>query len=94
MHLVSEVKCRNTRIGGERHRGWIGGDCMTPMPPSPRDVELAFEIRDDACGGFLFSWHSRDDSVHGVTSHQSVEDAKQAAQSWFAIQRHEWQDNR
>jgi hypothetical protein len=94
MRIVSQIKCRTTRIGGEQHRGWVGGDCVTPMPSSPRDVEMTFEIRDDTCGAFLLSYYSRDNSVHGFTSHQSVENAKEAAHGWFAIQEHEWQDSK
>jgi hypothetical protein len=94
VQILSEIRCRKTRIGGEQHRGWIGSDCVTPMPSSTREVELTFQIRDDKCGACLLSYHSDDNAVHGFITHQSIEEAKEAVHHWFAIPKHEWQDKK
>jgi len=54
---------------------------------------MTFEITDDGGGNFLLLYSSADKSVYGDTWHQSVEEAKEAAQSYFGIQENEWQDH-
>jgi hypothetical protein len=94
MRLLSEIRDRKTRIGGEQHRGWIGGHGVTSMPSLARDVEITFEIRDDNCGACLLSYYSGDNAVHGLISHRTVDDAKEAVQTWFAIPKNEWHDRK
>jgi hypothetical protein len=94
VQILSEIKSRKTRIGGEQHRDWTGGDCVTQMPSSPQEVELTFEIRDDKCGAYLLSYWSQDNAVHGLISHPSVEDAKEAVQNCFGIPKGEWKDKK
>lgn len=53
---------------------------------------MTFEITDDGGGNFLLCYHSEDQSVYGDTWHQSIEEAKEVAESEFGVQSSECKD--
>jgi hypothetical protein len=92
MHVFSKVSARKVRIGGEQHSGWLPEGFATPLPTPMREVAMTFEITDDGGGNYLLIYHSEDKSVHGDTWHQSIDEAKEVAESSFHIRRDEWKD--
>jgi hypothetical protein len=92
MRVFSKILSRKIRIGGEQHSGWLPEGFAIPLPTPVREVNMTFEITDDGGGNFLLLYCSEDRSVHGDTWHESIEEAKRAAGSYFGIQQTEWHD--
>jgi hypothetical protein len=94
MRVFSKIASRRIKVGGEQHTGWLPEGSTTPLPTPVREVEMTFEITDDGGGNFLLLYYSVDKSVHGDTWHESIEEAKDAARSYFGVEINEWQDQK
>jgi hypothetical protein len=93
MLVFSKISSRVVRIGGEQHSGWLPEGFAIPLPTPVREINMTFEITDDGAGNFLLIYCSDDKSLHGDTWHESIEDAKQAAEQYFGILENEWPDD-
>jgi hypothetical protein len=94
MRTFSKIGPRRLKIGGEQHSGWLPEGFATPLPTPVREVDMTFEITDDGGGNFLLIYCSEDKSACGDTWHQSVQEAKEAAQRYFGIEMNEWEDQK
>ena len=92
MRVYSKVETRKVKVGGDQHSGWLPDGSSTPLPTPIKEVKMTFEITDDGGGNFLLIYESEDKSLCGDTWHQSIDQAKEAAESWFGIRRNEWKD--
>jgi hypothetical protein len=90
MRSFARIPSKRIRIGGDQHTGWLPEGAATPLPTPIRDLDFDFEITDDGSQHFLLVYQSHDKSCHGDTWHKTLEDAFDAAQEYFGIQRDEW----
>lgn len=90
---IFHVPHRAVQIGGEQHTGWLPAGDGIPLPTPIRTVTMKFEITDDGGGNYLLISESEEESHCSDTWHQTIEEAKEAAQQWFGIGKDQWQES-
>jgi len=90
--IVKQILGRKVSFGGEKHSGWLPHGAVTPKPTPVELVELNLRIEKTSDGeGYFLIWEDQSGRYCGDTWHQTVDDAVEAAESYFQIVADEWE---
>ena len=89
--VFARIPSRMVRLGGEQHTGWLPEGAAQPLATPVAEVKMQLEITDDGGSNHLLVYESEHGAHHGDTWHQSVEEAMEAAESYFQIPKSEWE---
>ena len=86
-------------FGGEADTGWLPPGFITPQP-TPIERELLDVEIEQTDGGYLLTWAARPSPTCrelrapkvGDTWHETIEDAKAAANASFGIKHEDWRN--
>jgi hypothetical protein len=87
--IVLRAADKEVVVGGTQQSGWLPAGAGRLLPEPIRAVRMSLEIDDDA-GGYLLCCSSKDASLYADTWHETLAQAKWAAQEDFGVQDHEW----
>ena len=88
--IVKQIKGHHLTVGGESHTGWLPERATTPLPTPTRYVVLNITIEFEG-SAYLLCYTSEDGAVANDSSHQTLEEAEQAAAEHFGVRADQWQ---